>query len=207
MSDAHKRSDYHEHVGYLFIYDELVAPDVGLRRWAADELPGVESVYGYLEGCQRQANAAHNNFSRERDSNHYVDRGSNQRPDIAIASFTIAPAAAAKVSGVAVPVTPSLLTAFGRHKIDYELSPDCAGDFSEFLDGWPLWTLLATDNARRIFTAGQERNLVYLPDEYLNEVENAFAQISKQARSDFTRTTIPLACPIRQMHSHRPIIL
>ena len=153
-------------------------------------------VPGHLSGFRRAWNIAMDNMVDLPGYKYYRDPTGNRRP-VFVTFLNLVPAARQAVNGIVFEVTAQDLRELDTRERNYERI-----DVTDQAAGAPagtVWTYVGTADSQRRYERGIAAGRAVVSREYYHAVVRDFASLGAEAVAEYTATTDPPACPIREL--------
>lgn len=149
-----------------------------------------------LEGYRRAWNIAMDNTVDLPGYKYYRDP-TGERPRVFVTFLNLVPAAGHRVNGIVFEVTAADLRELDARERNYARI-----EVTERVTGascGKVWTYLGTADARQRYENGRATGRAVVSRDYHDAVVRSFASLGADAAAEYTSTTDPPACPIREL--------
>jgi len=173
---------------FVFGYGSLLSRDRSPARSSA--LPA------HLDGYRRSWNIAMDNMVDLPGYKYYRDPTGN-RPPLFVTFLNLVAAAGHRVNGIVFEVTADDLRELDDRERNYARR-DVTDDVTDTSSG-KVWTYVGTADARQRYESGLVRGRAVISRAYYDAVLRDFASLGADAVAEYTASTDPPACPIREL--------
>lgn len=150
----------------------------------------------HLDGFRRTWNIAMDNSVDLPGYKYYRDPDGT-RPPVFVTFLNLRRAPGARVNGVVYEVTAQELRALDVRERNYE-RVEVTEHVAE-ADVGRVWTYVGRHDARERYEIGAATHRAVVSREYHDEVSQGFASLGADALDEYTATTDPPACPVREL--------
>jgi cation transport regulator ChaC len=173
---------------FVFGYGSLLSREPSERR--------SRTRPAHLDGFRRTWNIAMDNRVDLPGYKYYRDPDGS-RPPVFVTFLNLRPAPGARVNGVVYELTAQELRALDLRERNYE-RVEVTDHVAEASAG-RVWTYVGRDDARERYETGLTTHRAVVSREYYDEVSLGFASLGAGALDEYTATTDPPACPVRDL--------